>query len=827
MAPGHRWHAAGRIRPRAQETTRVPLTPCARQHPALATLRLLCGAAILACAAPQAAAQATQATAAQQRQYAIPAGPLDNALSALGATAGVMVAADPALTAGLRTPGLNGRYSVSEGLARLLAGTPLEAVPARNGGYVLRRRPAASGPVTTLDAVTVSASAQTALSAGDSLVATRSAAGTKTDTPLIETPQSISVITRKQLDDQKPRSVSEALNYTPGAFTALVGATNRYDYVALRGFNDNSVDNTLLDGLRTLSDQGSYTATQVDPYFLERADVLRGPASVLYGRSSPGGVVALTSKRPLYEPYRQVEVSAGNRDRYEAGVDLAGPVDADGKVAYRLTAMGRKLDTQFDHVKEERYGVAPSLHINFSDRTRLLLQAYLQHDPEGSYHGAVPADASVTNDHNGQRVPRSFFDGDPSANKYERTQRMLGYQFEHDFNDRLTFRQNFRHLWTDVKLEQVYGYGWAGPDSLTRYYAGAHEQMRAYTVDNQFEGRFETGALKHTLLGGLDYQRRKLDGYWESGGADPINVLDPQYGQPNLVGLVKDPVDRRLEQTGVYLQDQIAWDKWRFTLGLRQDHARVTNEYAGAAASWKGSKFTKRAGAVYLFDNGIAPYVSYADGFNPSIRTDQQGQLLEPTTSEQYEAGIRYQPPGSESYISAAVYQLTQDNVASRAPTQSFYEPTGKVRSRGLELEVRSQLTDNLALLASYTLNNMTIRESADGYEGNTPYQAPRHMASAWMDWQFTPGVTLGTGVRYVGTTWVDNANSLKVDPYTLVDMMVHVDLGRFAPALKGSSLRVAATNLFDKTYVASCISMENCYWGEARNVMATLSYQW
>ncbi|MCD0504057.1 TonB-dependent siderophore receptor [Bordetella petrii] len=804
----------------------TPFRQRALRRGVLAALHLACGTAFMAYAPQHASAQ--PANAAQvQRQYDIPAGPLDNALSALGAAAGVMVAADPALTAGQRTQGLKGSYTVADGLARLLAGTSLEAVPGRNGGYVLRRRPASAGGISTLEPVTVAGAVETAWSRVDSVVATRSAAGTKTDTPLIETPQSISVITRKQLDDQKPRSVSEALNYTPGVFTGLVGATNRYDYVALRGFNDNSVDNILLDGLRTLSDQGSYTATQIDPYFLERADVLRGPASVLYGRSSPGGVVALTSKQPTYEPYRQAEVTFGNRNRYEAGVDLSGPVDEAGKVAYRVTAMGRKLDTQFDYVKEERYGIAPSLNINFSDRTRLLLQAYLQHDPEGNYHGAVPADASVTNTHNGHRVPRSFFDGDPTANKYERTQKMLGYQFEHEFNDQVTFRQNFRHLWTDVELEQVYGYGWAGPDTLTRYYAGAHEKMRAYTIDNQLEGKFQTGALKHTLLGGLDYQRRKLDGYWASGGADPINVLDPQYGDPNLVGVVEDPVDRQLEQTGVYLQDQIAWNKWRFTLGMRYDDARVTNEYAGAAASWEGSKVTKRAGAVYLFENGIAPYVSYADGFNPSIRTDQQGQLLEPATSEQYEAGIRYQPPGGNSYISAAVYQLTQDSVASRAPTQAYYEPSGKVRSRGLELELRSELTDNLSLIASYTLNNMTFRESAEGYEGNTPYQAPKHMASAWLDWQFTPGVTLGTGVRYVGTSWVSNANTLKVDPYTLVDMMVHVDLGRFAPALKGSSLRLAATNLFDKTYVASCISIENCYWGEARNVMATLSYQW
>lgn len=788
-------------------------------------LTLLCLVAALQWAAP--AAQAQSAATEIPRRYDIPAGPLDNALSALGAQAGVMVAADPALTQGLRTQGLQGSYSVAEGLARLLAGTSVQAVPGRNGGYVLRARPQPDSGLDALAPVTVMGAAQTAYSAGDSLVARRSAAGTKTDTPLLETPQSVSVITRKQLEDQKPRSISEALNYTPGIFTALVGATNRYDYVSLRGFTDNSVDNVLLDGLRTLSDQGSYTALQIDPYFLERADVLRGPASVLYGRSSPGGVVALTSKRPSFEPYRQAEVTVGNRDRYEAGLDVTGPLGESGKVAYRVTGMGRTLDSQFNHVSEQRYAIAPSLDIHFSDRTRLLLQAYLQRDPEGSYHGAVPADASITNSHAGRRASRRFFDGDPTANAYDRRQQLLGYQFEHVFNDRVAVRQNFRHVRTRASLEQVYGFGWADETSLTRYYAGAQEKMHAVAVDNQIEFKFGTGTVQHTLLGGLDYQRRKLDGTWRSGSADPLDVFDPVYGSPNIADIYSAPVDRQLEQTGVYLQDQLSWNKWRLTLGLRHDQARVTNAYDNAASSWKGSRLTKRAGVVYLFDNGLAPYLSYGEGFNPSIRADQQNQLLKPATSKQYEVGLRYQPPGSESYLSGAVYQLTQDNVASRAPTQPFYEPSGKVRARGLELEARSQLSKTFAVLASYTLNDLTFVESADGFKGNTPYQAPKHLASLWVDWKATAGVDVGGGVRYVGTNWIDNANSGKVPAVTLTDLMVRLDLGQFHQGLAGSSVRLSANNLFDKTYVASCISIENCYWGEGRNLMATLSYAW
>lgn len=679
----------------------------------------------------------------------------------------------------------------------------------------------------TLPATTAVGRGETAQSPGKGFVAKQSAAGTKTDTPIIETPQSISVVTQQQLDDQKPRGISEALNYTSGAFTALVGASNRYDYVALRGFSDSSVDNTLLDGLRLMSDHGSYSSFQVDPYFLQRIDVLKGPGSILYGRASPGGVVALTSKKPLFQPYHEVEVTVGNRNRLEGAFDISGPIDQNGVMAFRVTGLARGMDTQFDHVREQRFAIAPSVAINFTPDTHLLLEAYLQHDPEGGYHSGVPAEGSIF-PRNGRYISRYFFDGDPTVEKYRRTERMVGYQFEHAFNDQLTVRQNSRYVFGDTRLRQIYGFGWASADELTRYYSGAKEATHAYTVDNQLEGKFTTGAVKHTMLFGLDYQKRHVDGFWESGSADPINAFNPVYGSPGLTGVTASPIDRWLEQTGLYLQDQIAIDRWRFTLGVREDHAKASNLYGtGTPSEWSGSKFTKRAGVVYLFDNGIAPYFSYSDGFNPSLRADQRGNLLQPATAKQFEAGVRYQPKGSSTMLSAAVFNLDQENVATKPVGQIYYVPSGKIRTRGVELEARTQVTDTVSVLANYTFTNMKFIESAEGFVGNTPYQVPRHMASAWVDWTFMPGYTAGMGLRYVGTSWGDNADSFKVPPYTLVDLMLRVDLARWDPSLKGAKLQLSAKNLFNKNYVASCLSNSYCYWGDARNVMATISYQW
>ncbi|QCP14717.1 TonB-dependent siderophore receptor [Pseudoduganella umbonata] len=776
-------------------------------------------AAALAAAAPAFAQPGT----APAVPITLAAQPLASALNELARQAGLELIVQPALVANRTAPAVTGTLTARQALDRLLAGSGL--VARVDGNTVVVSRAPEVTAEQAMAPVTVTATAQPE-SAG--APATRTASASKTDTPIVETPQSVSVITAGQLEAQKPRSLGEVLTYTAGAFAGLAGSSNRYDYVALRGFADSSVDSTVLDGQRLLSDQGSYSSMQIDPFFLERIDVLRGPASVLYGRASPGGLVALTSKAAQFAPQRSIGLTVGNRNRREGSLDLTGPLGDSGTMAWRLTALARQLDSQFTGVKEERLALAPSLTIRPSKATSLRLHAYLQRDPEGSYHSGVPADASVGTAHNGQRISRTFFDGDPSVEKYRRDQRIVGYQFEHAFNDSWTFRQNLRYVSADTTLRQVYGDGWAGPRTLARYYSGADESTRGHAIDNQLEGRFQAGAARHTVLAGLDWQKRHVDGRWDWGSADPIDVFAPVYGAPNMQVTGGAPIDRHLRQTGVYLQDQVAIERWRFTVGGRDDRVEASNQMAPAApARWSGSRFTKRAGAVYLFDNGLAPYASWSDGFNPSLRNDQQGNNLPPTETEQVELGLRYQPAGEATLLSAAVYELKQSNVATQPTGFYYFVPAGQVRARGLELEARSQLSDSVSVLASYTFNDMTFRTSPAGYAGNTPYQAPRHMASAWGDWNFLPGYSLGAGVRYVGTSWGDNANSFKVPSYVLADLSLNVELGRLGAAFRGASLRLHAANLFDKTYIASCMSGNYCYWGDARNVSATLNYQW
>ncbi|AZD64051.1 iron complex outermembrane recepter protein [Pseudomonas chlororaphis] len=808
----------------------------------VALLSSALGVAALPCLA-----QAAETGAASlSHSYNIPGGALSDVLNRFAREAGITLSMTPAQLQGRQSAGLKGEYSTDQALGQLLNGSGLEALSQDGSSYVLRALPetgALALPTTDIKGFALG----NALGSMEGYNATHSQIATKTSTALLETSQSVSVVTREQMDDQGSQTVSQTMRYTPGVLTNPYGATHRYDYVAMRGFNDGSVDNIYLDGLKSMGDSGTYSTMQVDPYFLERVDILKGPSSVLYGRSSPGGLVALTSKKPLLEPYHQIQATVGTQGQRGMGFDFSGPVDDDKRIAYRLTGLADRSDTQFDHNKEKRYALAPTLSIDFTDDTSLTLQAYLQHDPDGGYHSGMPADGAL-HQRNGQRISENFFEGEPGIDRYERDQQSFGYQFEHRFNDVFTARQNFRYLDSKVKLDQVYGYGWTTPTSneLNRYYTGGDEKLHAFIVDNMLQAEFLTGATKHTVLMGADYQRRKTVVDWTSGSVAPINAFDPVYGNSAIT--YYDPLSylRRLEQTGVYLQDLIEMDQWRFSLGLRQDWVETSDENRLAEASRpvgteindKRTKLTGRAGALYLFDNGLAPYISYSESFNPNSYADSAGNPLAPTDGTQWELGLKYQPPGTDDLYTASLFRIDQENLATKLPQENFYRAVGAVRSQGLELEAHLQLNDNLKVLGSYTFTDIeysksmisTLSTATDIIEnkGNSPTQAPRHMASLWADYKFDSGsfdgLRLGGGVRYVGYSWADAENTMKVPSYTLFDASIGYDLGKVG--LKGVDVRLNANNLTNESYIASCASLSFCYMGEERNVAATVSYQ-
>ncbi|CAD5358798.1 Ferrioxamine B receptor [Citrobacter freundii] len=652
---------------------------------------------------------------------------------------------------------------------------------------------------------------------------------TKLATPDIETPQSVSIVTREQFEEQGATSVRQAVSYTPGVYSNQIGASNRFDYIVLRGFSDGSLDNVYLDGLKMMGDTNSHSSLVVDPWFLEDIEVVRGPASVLYGRSSPGGIVALTSRKPSFDAGGEVKMFAGNNNQRGAAFDVTGALDDNDRVAARLSGMTRYADSQFGPLKEERYALMPSLTWRITDQTRLDLMAYLHRDPEGGSHSGLPYDGTVV-PHYGQKISNTFYEGENDYDKYDRRENMVGYNIEHMFDSGWSVRQKLRYLHTDVELNQVYAAGWLNETELNRGYSGSDEKMSAITLDNQLDGSFDTWQVNHRLLVGFDYQDRSNNTTGYYGAFPPIDAFNPVYGaKPDYIDMYARE-KHKLRQTGYYLQDQMSWDRWRITLGGRYDQVSVSNidKIKDTRSDLDKNNFSTRAALLYLFDNGFAPYVSYSTAFTPTSFADENGNLLDPMKGKQWEAGLKYEPEGLNSQFSASVFRINQTNIATKEEPTDPYRSIGEIESEGVELEAISQLTDSFRLQAAYTYTDIRYKKSSPEEQGKRAVYAPRNQASAWLSYDVKSGpldgLTLGSGVRYVNGITSDRLNTHTLPSYTLVDMVIGYDLTNIG--IKGLSAQLNVNNLTDKRYVAACNSLSYCYFGAERSIVGSVSWK-
>uniref|UniRef100_UPI0035C6C8A1 ferrichrome porin FhuA n=1 Tax=Serratia quinivorans TaxID=137545 RepID=UPI0035C6C8A1 len=660
-------------------------------------------------------------------------------------------------------------------------------------------------------------------------VAKHSATGTKTDTPIEKTPQSISVVTREEMDMRQPETVKGALAYSPGVYASR-GSSNTYDSVAIRGFPAVNT-NQYLDGLRLQGD--NYSEASIDPYFLERAELLRGPVSVLYGKSSPGGLVAMVSKRPTTEPLREIQFKMGTDNLFQTGFDFSDALDDNGVYSYRLTGLAKDSDSQQNMAKEKRYAIAPSFSWRPDDKTNFTLLANIQNDPYTGYYGWLPKQGTLIPLPDGSKLPTDFNEGEAS-NYTSRKQRMIGYSFEHAFNDTWAVRQNLRYMQLETDLKSIYGSGVsaATPTTINRAYVQSKEHLNSFSVDTQAQAKLKTGDVDHTLLFGVDYMRMRNDINSGFGTADGLSMTNPQYGNDGYV--INFPYNylNRQEQTGLYVQEQGEWNQWLLTLGGRYDWAKTSayNRNAGTTDEQTDGQFTWRGGLNYLFENGITPYFSYSQSFEPNLGTTAGGSTFKPSIGKQYEAGVKYVPKDRPVVLTAALYQLTKNNNLTTDPNNILFSmQSGEIRSRGVELEAKAALNANVNLIASYTYTDAKYTEDTN-FQGKPTPEIPKHLASIWADYTFhesaVSGLTLGSGVRYVGSSSSFNGDNstFKVPDYTLVDATIKYDLARFG--LPGSSVGVNINNLFDKTYVSSCYRDYACYWGAERQVVATATFR-
>lgn len=678
------------------------------------------------------------------------------------------------------------------------------------------------------------------------IAAKQSATGTKTDTPLVKTPQSVSVVTQQEMEMHAVSSVKSAFNYTTGVMTGNRGSSNVIDALSIRGFSETNT-NQYLDGLKLQGD--NYSEFAIDPYFLERAELLRGPVSVLYGKSNPGGVVSLVSKRPVTETLREVQFQMGSDNLFSTGFDFGGAIDDDGIYSYRLTGLASSQDAQQDMNKEKRYAIAPSFSWQPDKNTRFTLLTYFQNEPETGYYGWLPRQGTVVpiTDASGRqhKLPTDFDEGE-NSNKISRNTKMVGYNFEHSFNDTWSVRQNLRYADLRTDYRSIYGSGFDNAtQEIERGAAFSDERLNQFALDNQVQAKFATGQVDHTLLMGVDFQRTRNDIDGQFGSASNLSAINPQHGDDSYTPY-SDPYQRlnKQRQTGLYTQDQLEWDRWVLTLGGRYDYAMAStyNRVTSSEDKQNDQAFTWRGGLNYVFDNGIAPYFSYSEAFLPNSGSTWEGLAFDPSRAKQYEAGVKFLPKDRPISITAAVYQLTKTkNLTADPNTEHSFASvqSGEIRSRGVELEAKAAVNANVNLTAAYTYTDAEYTHDTL-LKGKTPVEVPKQMASLWADYTFNEtalsGLTIGSGVRYVGQSkslysqtddndaaGTSNKN-FNVAGYTTVDAAVKYDLARFG--LPGSSIGVNVNNLFDRDYVASCYREYACYWGAERQIVGTATFR-
>ncbi|WP_071335959.1 TonB-dependent siderophore receptor [Burkholderia contaminans] len=671
--------------------------------------------------------------------------------------------------------------------------------------------------------------------ASSGLVGLRTTAGTKTDTPVAEIPQTINLVTAQQIEMTGATDLNQALRYVPGF--ATFGADSRTDwYAALRGFPPT----LYVDGVAA-PNTAVIANWRVDPYTIDSIAVLRGPTSVLYGAGEPGAIVDAHTKLADGERVREAGVQLGNDARKQFMLDVGDALDPDGRYAYRFVGVARDGNAVTGPNGDRRVALAPSFRWRPNADTSLTLSATFLQDSSDISSNFLPASGTVLPNPNG-RLSQDIYMGTPGFNDYRKKQWSLGYALEHRVNAIWSLHQDVR--WSHLSLDDatVFGIGFVPRSSTTMMrYAGLFQlNYSRFDIDNHAQARFGTGPLEHTLLLGAQYDRQTTTNSVWLALAPSLNLYHPVY-RPVTDAIFSGPtslghVDQytAMNVFGVYAQDQIRWKRWTLTLGGREDfvNARFDNRTAGTQAQQDVSAFSGRIGLTYQGDAGLSPYVSHSTSFDPVIGVRMYGGgMPKPTRGKQTEAGLRWQPPGRNLLLSAAVYQIDQTNVAtptpvSLDPTGTTSVQTGKVRSRGIELSAVGKVTRELSVVASYVYQDVKNVQANDASLNNWPVAVPlpRQMASMWADWTWRTGALsglgIGGGMRYQSASAGAPDNSLTVPSVTLYDLALHYEMPHWRFALN-------VANLFDRRYVSGCTSYTVCVFGNERTVLATAKYNW
>jgi iron complex outermembrane receptor protein len=656
----------------------------------------------------------------------------------------------------------------------------------------------------------------------------------KSDTPIMETARSVSIEDRQQLLDKGAINLGDSYLYSSGVVGEAYGFATRGDWVKVRGLDVPEYR----DSLQALF--SSYNNTRPDIYTIEQVEILKGPASVLFGQGSPGGIVNVVSKTPRAGTPSEFGFEYGNFDRMQIAADINGTIDSGGRWLYRLIGVYRDTDTQVDFISEDARVFAPSLTWRPGDETNITLLANFQKTDSDAGAQFLPIYGTLLPAPNNQFIEPETYLGEPGFNRYDTETRSLTLLADHQINAMWSVEATARITDGEADYDQAWpafigGNRYAvNPDGSlyengtvprTFYESFATSEQKA--IDVRARADFLTGDVAHEVLVGTQYQDVTTEkdtayayalGYdFATGGPDGIlgdtywiNVFDPVYGAVPPASVMDayfvDAPAANTTDLGFYISDQLSVENWRFTLGLRADDVETDN----GSTTQQDDAISVSAGALYQFDNGFAPYVSYAESFEPVAGVDNiTGEAFKPQEGRQYEAGLKYLDAESGSYVTAAWFDIEQSNLSNPnslvdAPSQQ----EGVAEIAGVELE-------GILTLGQFRLEGNVSRLDTKDPNGFRLASVPELQASTWIGyrpqnrWQ---GFKAGIGVRYVGDSY-DGIDSLETPSYTLGDFMVGYETERWDFALN-------VRNVTDREYMATCLARGDCFPGENRTVV-------
>ncbi|MGJ8624143.1 MAG: TonB-dependent siderophore receptor [Yoonia sp.] len=641
---------------------------------------------------------------------------------------------------------------------------------------------------------------------------------TRVDTAIRDIPQSVSTVTQDQLEDQQPRTLLDSLGYTSGASVSNFGFDSRYDAFYLRGFA--SFYNGLFrDGLRQVNGPSAWY--QNHPYSFEAVSILKGPSSAMYGVSGAGGLVNVVSKRPKSDAFNEVQLGFGTDNRQELAFDFTGPV-GDGRLSYRVTGVTRDADTTLEGYSDDLNMIAPSLTYELTDHTTITILGELAESTRGGTASYYNSSYGVASD---------IYIGDPDYNDFVNEQWRIGYEVEHEVTDTITIRQNVRYSEVDADLEfsGIYDSG-AG---FERYWGHYLENSETLNIDTNVEMDFTTGTVEHALVAGFDFSRSSYDSYYDGVGyvsAAATDAVDQSYYS-----------GQEMDQFGVYLHDQLQRGPWTVFVSGRYDWVETTTlDEAQTGTDTSAEGFSGRVGVNYAVNNDLSLFANLSSSFVPTTglvydsSTDiTSGRSGDPTIGLQTEIGIKYELPGTESLVTASIFDIKQtDAVVFQSVDPTEFDGLYQVqvpydlRSRGIEIEGQFNLTNDLRLTTSYTYLDMEIERGVTGTEGNQLSSTPHHTASIWGFYEPNRGPLagwgFGAGLRYVGESWGDDENTFKNNDQIYADLAVSYDLAELG--VDGLGLQVNVKNAFDNT--EQTCSAGYCYLNEGRTATASIAYR-